>query len=167
MEVAEAIALARERAESMARLARILARIKPVITTTGTRLKMDDHQVDFYCATVPDATRLAEALPGKLELVYRGASTVLSGTIDIQGVDFNFSVQTVRQVRLDQCEVKRKKRPSSIGWMEARLFFHGLEIAKVNYLANQWKGNLRKKLWQVALQQKAGNERMAKYEFVL
>jgi hypothetical protein len=165
MEVAEAIAQARETAERMTRLARILARIKSVILSTGTRLRLSDHQVDFYCMTEADATKLAAALPGKLELTYRGASTSLGGTIVIQGLEFNFSVQTIRKIRLEQCEMKSKNRHVA-DWMEGMLIFNGLLLARLNYQKRDSR-KAKRMLWEKAIREKAGNERLEKFDFVL
>lgn len=167
MEVSDAIAHAREKSESMSRVARILARIKPVIYSTGTTIRFDGDDLDFFCMTEDDAHRLAKSIPVELTLGYRGSSTILRGTTHVQGVDFNFTVPTIRKIRLADCEVKRKRRPSVCGWREARLIFCELELVKLSYQGHTLRSNkLKEKLWNMAIKQKAENKRLEKFEFV-
>jgi hypothetical protein len=168
MEVSEVIAIAREKSEDLAKLARILARLKPTLYATGTSVQWRDDDVAFHCMTDADALKVAAAIPAPLELAYHGASTILTGRIVLGTIEFNFFVQTIRKIRLEQCEVKRKKRPSSIGWFEATLLFNGLEIAKMNYLARQFTPKtLKQRLWEIAIREKKEKERLEKFDLVL
>jgi hypothetical protein len=167
MEVSDCIAEARQIAESMARLARILTRIKPIIYATGATIRFHGEDVSFYCATEEDAMKLAQALPGKLELAYQGVSTTLYGTIHIQGVDFIFSVPTFRKIRFEDCTVKKSRAQYTTGWQKARLFFQDLELCELRYQNNSIRGDLKEKLWNHAIAKQKENHRLAKFVFVL
>jgi hypothetical protein len=71
MEVAEAVAIVRRQSEQMAKLARILTRLKSTIYATGTVMQLRDSGADFHCQTEADAIRLAEVIPAKIALLQR------------------------------------------------------------------------------------------------
>jgi hypothetical protein len=166
MEVSEAIALAREKSESMSRLARVLSRLKPTIYATGTTVRFRDDEMNFFCATESDAQTLATVIPSKLNLAYRGAGSTLYGTVHVQGVDYNFTIPTIRQVRLGDCVLKRKRRAVS-GWFTAILLFNDLEIAKLDYRDRKSSPKLKEELWNIALRQKREKQRLERFDFVL
>jgi hypothetical protein len=168
MEVAEVIALARSQSEALSRLARVLSRLKPLIYSTGTtiQIRFRDTEVTFHCMTVEDATKLAAALPCKLELAYRGASTTLYATVAIQDVTYDFQVPTIRKIRLDACELKRF-RPRMGGRRKAVLLFCDLEIAKFEFIDRMGNKALKEKLWNIAIREKERNHRLEKFDFVV
>lgn len=168
MEVSEAIAIAREKSEAFSRLARVLSRLKPLLYATGTviRLRSQDEEVGFYCTTEADAMKLAAALPGKLDLAYSGASTTLYGSLEIQGVTYNFEVPTIRKIRLYECELKRTRKSAS-GWSHAKLLFCHLELAKLDYMDRATSKVLKERLWNRAIQQKQDKQRLERFDFVL
>lgn len=166
MEVSEAIAIAREKSESMSRLARVLSRLKPVIYATGTTIRLRDDELGFYCATEADAIKLAAALPCKLDLTYRGASTTLYGAVIIQGVTYEFQVPTIRKIRLAECELKRTRRRSG-GRATAKLLFCELELAKFDYIDRISNKVMKERLWNLAIRQKEEKQRLEKFDFVI
>jgi hypothetical protein len=169
MEVSEAIALARSRAEQSAKLARILTRLKSTIYATGTVMQMGDACVDFHCQTEADALKLAEVLPAKIELAYSGTSTFLSAGHRIGDLAFHFWVQTIRKIRISDCTVKKCRTTQSTGWQKAKLLFFDLELAELRYQNNSIQGKemLKARLWDYAIEHQKSRYRLNKFEFVL
>jgi hypothetical protein len=166
MEVSEVIVIAREKSESMARLARIMARLKPLIYATNSFVKLRDDELTFYCQTIDAATKLAAALPAKLQLAYSGSSTTLTACIEIQRMAYYFEVQTIRQVRLDACELKRSRKRAN-GWSRAALTFNGMELVRLDYHDRATSQALKERLWKLLQQQKGTRHRLERFDFVL
>jgi hypothetical protein len=166
MEVSDAIALARAKSESMSRLARVLSRLKSTIYATGTTIRLRDDELTFYCPTEADAAKLADELPVKLELAYRGASTTLYATHVIQEVEYHFEVPTIRKIRLPQCVLKRS-RPRMGGRRSASLLFCELELAKIDFFERINSTPLKEKLWNIAIRDKDKYSRLSKFDFAI
>lgn len=169
MEVAEAIAVVRRNSEQLAKLARILSRIKPTIYSTGAFMQLRDSGADFHFQTEADAHKLAAALPAKIELAYSGHSTTLGAGYQIDDLVFQFWVPTIRKIRLSDCTVKKCRTAPGTGWQKAKLLFLDLEIAEMRYANNSIQGKdvLKEKLWNCAIENKKHRHRLEKFDFVL
>jgi hypothetical protein len=169
MEVAEAVAIVRRQSEQLAKLARILTRLKPIIYATGTVMRLRDSGADFHCLTEGEAIRLAEALPAKIELVYSGTSTTLSAGHQIDDLVFAFWVPTIRKIRLSDCTVKKCRTAQSTGWQKSKLFFQDLELAEFRYPNNSIQGKelLKEKIWNFAIEHQKTRRTLNNFMFVI
>lgn len=169
MEVAQAVAIVRKESIELARLARILTRIKSVIYATGTTMQLRSSGADFHCMTEADAIKLAAALPAKIELTYHGTSTVLGAGVQIGDLVFQFWVPTLRKIRLEDCTVKKCRSKMNPGWQKSKLLFQDLEIAELRYPNNSIQGAdaLKAKLWEAAITQQKSKHRLTKFVYVV
>lgn len=166
MFVPEIIADLRATANTLTTVARILARLKTLITETGTQVNWDkDDRVTFHCSTKEAVDLFSQALRTKIEMRYCGASSHLEADYMVGSILFRFRVETIRKVRLDDCRLERKRK-SSTGWRTAILTFQGRELANLKYHDRTTPEDLKKALWEFALRnQETG--RFQNYEFVL
>lgn len=169
MEVSEAVAIVRRNSVQLAKLARILTRLKPTMYATGTFMQLRDSGADFHCLTEADAIRLAEALPAKIELAYSGTSTTLGAGHQIDDLVFAFWVPTIRKIRLSDCTVKKCRTEQSTGWQKSKLLFQDLELCEFRYPNNSIQGKdvLKEKMWNFAIEHQNSKYRLNKFMFVV
>jgi hypothetical protein len=169
MEVAEAVAIVRRESVQLAKLARILTRLKPTIYATGTIMQLRDSGADFHCQTEADAIKLAEAVPAKITLAYSGTSTTLGAGYQIDDLVFHFWVQTIRKIRLSDCTVKKCRTAQSTGWQKSKLMFQDLELCEFRYPNNSIQGKdvLKEKMWNFAIEHQKSKHRLGKFMFVI
>ena len=171
MEVSEHIANARVLANAYARMARVLARLKPVLKVTGTVVMCawSGPEIIFTCQTVEDADKVAMQVPVKIDLHYTGHSSLLTFETEIGDVKYEFRVSTKRPITIDQCDVKRKKRRNWGDWYDAHLYFNEYELVKISYKKEQriLHKELKAKLWATAIEQRKTNQRLERFDFVL
>lgn len=166
MLVSEIVENMRETANALTSVSRILTRLKPLILSTGTNTAWDrDNQISFFCQSVEAVQKFGAALHAKIELKYPGASARLQAVYLCHGIEFRFTVETTRKVRLEDCTLERKRKSSS-GWRTAILRFNGMELASLRYTGQSATEPTKKALWQIALQNQK-KWRFEHYEFVL
>jgi hypothetical protein len=169
MEVAEAVAIVRRQSEQMAKLARILTRLKSTIYATGTVMQLRDSGADFHCQTEADAIRLAEVIPAKIALTYSGTSTTLGAGYQIDDLVFAFWVPTIRKITLNDCTVKKCRTAQSTGWQKSKLLFQDLELCEFRYPNNSIQGKdvLKEKMWNFAIEHQKTKYRLNNFMFVV
>lgn len=117
----------------------LLYRLRPIIQRRRILVRADYASLNFTFKEREHVDELAAAIPVKVEMHFRGHGSMLQQhTALTEHLDINFYVTVIRDVTIEECTVKYKRRSES-GWKDAMLMLSDYHLSTFSYLVGREK----------------------------